>query len=109
MKINPKWTYLLLMPFSMMIPLMHLLLIDDILEQQRLPWGLMPSHLLIFRWCGEIAWVGPFVLLGLFALSWKFKALAGRTAIAGTSMLYYILTVFYASYACLLISVTLRQ
>ena len=101
--ISPRWVYLALLPVSLLIPIMHFLLVDNALEIHRYPWGMMPSHLLIFRWFGQLARGGPIILLGLFSLSWKYKGLNDSAAIVRITILFYVLTVLYACYGCLLI------
>ena len=106
---STRWVYLALIPVSLLIPVMHVLLVDNVLEHHRYPWGMMPSHLLFLRSFGELARGGPVILLGLFALSWKYKGLNGPVAIARVSILFYVMTVLYAGYGCLLIWMALAQ
>ena len=105
--ISSRWVYLALTPVSLLIPILHLLLVDDLIEQYRYPYGLMPGHLLFFRWFGELARGGPVILLSLFALSWKYKGLSDAVAIARVLVSFYVLTVLYAGYGCLLVCFTL--
>ena len=107
--ISPRWMYLALLPVSLLIPVMHFLLIDKVLEHHRYPWGMMPSHFLFLRWFGELARGGPIILLGLFAFSWKYKGLNEPVAMARVSTLFYVLTVLYAGYGCLLNWMALAQ
>jgi hypothetical protein len=95
--------YPVLLPASLLIPVLHFLLLDDMLERHRYPWGLMPSDLLLFRHLGQVARCGPIILFGFFALSWKYQKLNHPVAIARVSALFYVLTVLYACYGCLII------
>jgi hypothetical protein len=105
--------YMALLILSLPVPLLHHRLTDRAIESMRpvmklddgtLVPMLMPSHILLLRWLGQLSWfiVGAVVLF--FVLSCWREAFARFTTICFAAICQCAFTTLYALYATFLLA-----
>ncbi|MDB6110592.1 MAG: hypothetical protein JWR69_2342 [Pedosphaera sp.] len=106
--------YLALLMLALPVPLLHHYRTDRAIEAMRPVFRLddgsysphlMPSHLLLLRWLGELSQVVPFVVFTLFVLSFWWASCARPAALCAIAMCQCAFTTLYASYSILLLGI----
>jgi hypothetical protein len=64
---------------------------------------LMPAHILLLRWLGQLSQVIPFAILTMFALSFWREVFARSPVLCAVAICQCAFTTLYASYATLLL------
>jgi len=64
--VHPRWGYIVLFCFALLIPVIHNREVNRALERTRLTEGLMPANYLMLKWLGQLAIVAPIVFFTLY-------------------------------------------
>ena len=105
--------YLVLLILSLPVPLLHQRLTDRAIESMRpvfklddgtLAPMLMPVHILLLRWLGQLSWFVVGAVLLLFVLSLWREAFARFTTICVAAICQCAFTTLYALYATFLLA-----
>jgi len=106
--------YLALFTLALPVPLLHQFRTDRAIESMRpaieLADGtyspmLMPAHILLLRWLGQLSFTVPVVVLVMFALSFWREVFARFTTISALAICQCAFSTLYAAYATLLLGV----
>src|SRR4051794_36400782 len=108
------FVYLVLITLALPVPLLHHYRTNKAIETRRpvmqLNDGtyspmLMPGHILILRWLGELSQVTPFVLLVALLLCFRFEVLTRPSILCAFAISECAFTTIYASYATFLLGI----
>jgi len=95
--------YLSLLLLSLAIPLLHERFTDRAIESQRPAEMLLPSHLLLLRWLGQISFLAPVGVFGCFATSFWREEFSRFTTICVIAICQCSFATLYAVYAAFLL------
>jgi hypothetical protein len=106
--------YLGLLALSLPVPLLHHYQTDRVIETMRpffkdtdgrwVPM-LMPAHILMLRWLGQLSWGVPWFVAALLAFSFKREVLARFSTLCAVAICECAFTTLYAFYSTLLLGV----
>jgi hypothetical protein len=106
--------YLALLILALPVPLLHHYRTDRANENMRpsirnadgsYSRMLMPVHILLLRWLGQLSWTVPVVVLVALALSFRREEFTRFTVICALAICQCALATLYASYATLLLGI----
>jgi hypothetical protein len=112
-KLPATFAYLALLIFSLPVPLLHQHLTDRAIEGMRPGFKLangsfypmlMPAHILLLRWLGQLSWFVVGMVLLFFVLSFWREAFARITTICVVAIVQCAFTTLYAFYAAFLLA-----
>ena len=90
--------YVMMFLASLAIPAVHLLVVSSALERTRYSWGLMPGHVLMLKWFGQLCACGPVIVAVLFALSWRKPILNTAEVLSRVAVGFYVVAAFYGAW-----------
>ena len=97
--------YLALLMLALPVPLLHHYRTDRAIEAIRPAILLMPFHILLLRWLGELSQVVPFVVLTAFVLSFWREVFARPGTLCAVAICQCAFTTLYALYSTLLLGI----
>jgi hypothetical protein len=106
MRFKPSvaFAYLLLLLISFGVPVLHHNLADRAIEHSRMGTGFLASHILFWRWAGQIAWIFPIAIAASFVLSLRHERFTRTATLFGVATVQLIFITVYGVYCAFLLS-----
>ena len=96
--------YLVLLLSSLGVPVLHYYLADKAIEHTRMATGLLPAHMLFWRWFEKFSWALPVVAIAFLLLSLRYNQFTRMTTLFALATVQLVFITLYGVYCAFLLS-----